>query len=98
MRITGSQVGPVTPAQLAKLKKTAPTASETNVTSDQVSFSSDVEVITAARKAIAETPEIRQDRVEALRREIQAGTYEISPEKIADKILTESQLFRLGQK
>jgi flagellar biosynthesis anti-sigma factor FlgM len=33
------------------------------------------------------TPDIRQDKVDALRREINAGTYQVSNESLADAIL-----------
>ncbi len=99
MRITGSQVGPVTPAQLSQIKKTAPTsAADTTRPADEVQFSSDVEAIEAARKAIAAAPDVRQDKVEALRQQIAAGTYQISSEKIADKMLAEARLFQINRK
>ena len=36
---------------------------------------------------IQSTPDIRQDKIDAVRREIEAGTYNVKAEKIADKIL-----------
>ena len=43
-----------------------------------------------AAKAL-ETPEIRQDKVEALRQAIHDGTYSVDPEKIADAMLRGSE-------
>ena len=41
----------------------------------------------AARTAYRATPDVREDRVAALRAQIEAGTYEISPWDIASKIV-----------
>jgi len=66
----------------------------------------DVEVSQAAReKAIAHrkafdiaiaTPEVREDRVAELKRQIQQGLYKPQPEKIADGILREAVLEHLA--
>lgn len=99
MRITGSQVGPVNPAQLEKLKKAAPAVSpEAARPADQVVLSRDVSAIEAAKAKIAETADVREDKVEALRREIQQNTYHVSAVDIADKILAESRLARITRK
>ena len=99
MRITGSQVGPVSPAHLAKIKKAEKNASaETAPITDQVVLSKDMKSITAARIVIAKTPDIRQEKVEKLRREIQEGTYKVDSVKIAERILAEGRLSKLGRK
>ncbi|MCL2236279.1 MAG: flagellar biosynthesis anti-sigma factor FlgM [Defluviitaleaceae bacterium] len=41
----------------------------------------------AARTAYRATPDVREDRVTALRAQIEAGTYEISPWDIASRIV-----------
>jgi len=38
-------------------------------------------------KALKEIPDIRKDKVEELARKIESGTYKVSEEDIADKIL-----------
>ncbi|OPZ85094.1 MAG: Anti-sigma-28 factor, FlgM [bacterium ADurb.Bin429] len=99
MKITGSQVGPVTPMQTEKVKKTAPAAA-TGATQpmDTVHLSSDVEAVAAARDAIAQTPEIREEKVAALRKAIEDGTYQAPAEQVAEKILIEGRQARLSQK
>ena len=99
MKITGSQIGPIAPLSLGKIKKTAPTtSSEAARPTDQIVLSSDVENIEAARNVIRETPEIRQDKVEALQSKVQSGNYHVPAEEIADRILAENRLAKLGQK
>ena len=99
MRITGSQVGPLAPAHLQQIKKTTPSAS-TEVTrpGDQVVLSRDISAIDAARKIIADTPDVRQEKVEALRRDIADGNYRVDPDKVAARILAEGRLSKLGRK
>lgn len=41
----------------------------------------------SAKKAIAAAPDIREDRVETIKEAISSGTYEVSDEKLADKLL-----------
>jgi negative regulator of flagellin synthesis FlgM len=98
MRITGSQVGSVAPTYLDKAKKVAPRdGMEATAQADTVELSADVSTVETARKIIAETPDIREDKVEALRQQIQNGTYRPSAEDIADKILAESRLSKLSR-
>jgi negative regulator of flagellin synthesis FlgM len=99
MKITASQIGAINPAYLKEVKKTSQ-ASATDATrpADSVSLSSDVAAIDAAREAIGALPDVRQEKIEALRREIQAGTYHVPAEKIAEKILKENQLSRIVRK
>lgn len=54
---------------------------------DQLSLSSRAEEIKAARAALAETPEVRAERVAELKAQVQAGTYRVDPDKVAERIL-----------
>ncbi len=71
-------------------------ASPTKVTSPQASpaVTSDTVVITEAaakfhaiEKSISQQPEVDQARVEALRQAVANGTYQIDPQRIAEKLL-----------
>ncbi|MHB9130810.1 MAG: flagellar biosynthesis anti-sigma factor FlgM [Armatimonadota bacterium] len=96
MKITGSQVGSVAPTYLDKVKKVAPReGTDATLSTDTVELSADVSTIETARKIIAATPDVREEKVEALRQQIQNGTYRPPAEEIADKILAESQLSKL---
>lgn len=54
---------------------------------DSVQLSSQTQEFARIRELVDATPDIRQDRVEQLRREIAAGTYNVPSSDIADAIL-----------
>ena len=56
---------------------------------DQTSFSSDSMSATSLQARAMQTPDIRQDRVAALKDAISKGQYKIEPEKIAESMLNE---------
>ncbi len=55
--------------------------------SDRLSLSHHAEEIRTARAALAETPDVRADRVAQLKAQVQSGTYEVDPDKVAERIL-----------
>ncbi len=55
--------------------------------SDKLQISTLGKDIQTAKQALAGTSDIREDRIAALRTEIQNGTYEVSAESFADKLL-----------
>lgn len=56
-------------------------------TQDQVSFSSFGKEMQAAKAALAASPDIREDKVAELKEKLASGTYHVSGESFADKIL-----------
>lgn len=54
---------------------------------DVVSISNQAKDFQTAMKALKEIPDIRKDKVEELALKIESGTYKVSEEDIADKIL-----------
>jgi negative regulator of flagellin synthesis FlgM len=92
MKITGAQVSGVNPLRLDKISKASPNSAADSVSADQVVLSEDVSAIEAARQAIAQTPDIRQEKVQAIRRELKEGRYQVPAEELADRILAESKL------
>ncbi len=40
-----------------------------------------------AKQIVAQTPDIREDKVKELKERIEAGTYEVSSEKLAQKLV-----------
>lgn len=58
---------------------------------DEVSVSERAASIQQMVDKISDIPQVRQDRVEALREQIQAGTYNPSSKDIADAILREER-------
>ncbi len=59
---------------------------------ERVSLSSAARDIQRAEKAIKELPEIREEKVRDLQDQIETGRYEVSGEKIAGKMISESVL------
>lgn len=58
-----------------------------SIFSDKLQISTLGKDIQTAKQALAGTSDIREDRIAALRTEIQNGTYEVSAESFADKLL-----------
>lgn len=54
---------------------------------DSLDLSSQTQELLRIRKLVDATPEIRLDRVEELRREIDAGTYHVPSDEIAQAII-----------
>ncbi len=61
--------------------------------SESKSFKDKVEISQAgkdyqtAKAAVAAAPDIREDKVEAIKQKIASGTYDVSGEKLADKLI-----------
>ena len=55
--------------------------------SDKLQISSMGKDISVAKQALASAPDIREDVVSSIKERIQSGTYEVSGEAFADKVL-----------
>lgn len=55
---------------------------------DRVEISRLGQDVQAARAAVAKAPDIREDRVAAIRERMDAGTYTLDMDALADKLLT----------
>ena len=62
---------------------------ENVVLEEKVSISSISRDVKLAKKAIEELPDVREERVRELKDRIERGTYNVSGEKIAEKMLSE---------
>ena len=69
-----------------KVNKTTATK-KTESARDTVSFSSIGKDIQVAKQAVNAAPDVREDKVAALKAAIKNGTYEVSGEDFADKLL-----------
>ncbi len=69
-----------------KSRRTSKAAS-TNSARDAVEISSIGRDIQMAKTAVKESPDIRQEKVAALKAQIQSGTYDVSGESFADKLM-----------
>ncbi len=54
---------------------------------DHAALSEEARLLSKARQALEETPEIRDDKVTALRQQVQEGTYEVPVEKLASLLV-----------
>lgn len=63
---------------------------------DKLQISSAGKDIQTAKNAVAETPDIREDIVAPLKREVQAGTYEVSGEQFAQKLFEKYRETHIG--
>ena len=70
----------------SKVNKAQP-AKKTNDIRDTVSFSSIGKDIQIAKQAVNAVPDVREDKVASLKAAIKNGTYDVSGEAFADKLL-----------
>lgn len=54
---------------------------------DGVVLSREAQLVLALKDKVAQAPEVRQQRIEELRREIEAGTYRPDARQVADRML-----------
>lgn len=77
----------------AKKTKKAIAAGNVN-SSDKLQISSLGKDIQWAKQAVAESSDIREDVVAPIRAKIQSGTYEVSAESFADKLIQKFEELR----
>lgn len=68
-------------------KKASGKASEPVDPEEKASFTSDSLDIPSLEAQVLASPEVRQDKMEALRQAIQNGQYKVEPDKIAQAII-----------
>jgi negative regulator of flagellin synthesis FlgM len=56
---------------------------------DRVELSDQARALHAAKEALSQLPEVRQDLVKDLRERVKAGTYAVPADKIAERMLGE---------
>lgn len=56
---------------------------------DKVEISQMGKDIAVAKKAVKEVPDVREDRVRAIKEQMQAGTYSISAADVAEKMVND---------
>ena len=60
-----------------------------NAAQDQAQLSIDTQTVQGLKAQLSHVPEIRQDRVDALRQAVKSGTYQVSDQQISDAIESE---------
>lgn len=76
-------------AQLYNVHKSVKTqkAQSTTYVSDQVSISQAGRDFQVAKSAVSEASDIREDKVAQLKNMVESGTYKVSPDDFASKLL-----------
>lgn len=54
---------------------------------DKVDFSSEAKDFAAINKILSDIPEVREDKVQAIKERMANGTYNVTAKEVADKIL-----------
>ena len=83
--IAKTQAAPAA-VETAATSATAPTTAAAGA--DQVILSQQATAVQAAYQALAQTPEVRSELVAQLKAQVQAGTYQVDPEKVAEKLIS----------
>lgn len=80
--------GPVGAYQKAGVRRVAPTQeTPRGAKSDGVELSKEAQQVLALREKLSQVPEVRQERVEELRKQIAAGTYRPDAKEVANRML-----------
>lgn len=62
-----------------------------STTEDRATFNSDKTSVQSLTNQALQTPEIRQDKVDAIRESIKTGSYKLDPNKIASAIIANNE-------
>jgi len=89
MKLT--DIFPSIKTEKVQVKKTessaAAKADKTALPTDRVVLSAGSLDVQKARAILEQTPEVRADRVQALKEEIARGEYQVDPHRLADKMM-----------
>ena len=99
MRISNGQVEKVLESYLNRVNKTTQNDQPAPVSAprDRVTLSARAARVEAARALYARLPDVREDKVAEITRQMEEGRYDPSSDEIADAILTQARLARLGK-
>jgi negative regulator of flagellin synthesis FlgM len=85
--LSRAQLENIRPAEQTKLAAPPPPPAANESGKDKAEFSERSLLMSKARGALESMPQVRADRVDALRQQIQTGTYQVPYEKLAGKLL-----------
>ena len=76
-------------ARQDKAAQRAATSEESSTVpvSTRVNLSEESKIAQKAAEIVRDTPDVRQEKIQALKEKIEAGEYELDSDKIADKLL-----------
>jgi negative regulator of flagellin synthesis FlgM len=79
-------------AKAGKASARSEAAAGTPIGTDRVEVSDQARAMQVATEALKQAPQIRADKVAALKAKIKAGTYKVSGEDIAERMLADDTL------
>lgn len=68
-------------------KRVTPTLGAAAQKTDKLELTASKRQFEVAMKAVRDVPEVRMEKVEAIKRQIEAGTYKVDSKAVAEKIL-----------
>lgn len=86
MRING--INAMNQVYNANKAKKAYGASNTAKSKDTLALSDFAKELSVAKTAVDQTPDVRQARVEEIKQQMESGTYNVTANQIADKIIS----------
>jgi flagellar biosynthesis anti-sigma factor FlgM len=100
VKISNGQVEKVLEAYLNRVNKSTKRDEPAPISAprDQVTLSARASKIEAARALYSQLPEVREDKVAEITRQMEQGRYQPSSGEIADAILQQARLARLGKR
>jgi len=90
-----SYVQQVQPKQTESQKNPGATPDTTGPVEDNVDLSQAARELQNTQKLMESIPDVRQDKVDRLKNQIESGTYRVDAGKIADKMVKESLINEL---
>ncbi len=90
MRISNIHVQQVLGAYLNKVepgKSVEPSSASSEMKSDAVNLSPDARLVALAHQILSKMPEVRAEKVAALRQQVESGQYQIDSDSIASKVV-----------
>lgn len=88
--------GPMGAYQKSGVRRVAPTQETPRGSkSDGVELSKEAQQVLALREKLGQVPEVRQERIEELRKQIAAGTYRPDAKEVASRMLQSGVLNKL---
>lgn len=78
----------VTKAQVSEGERTNGSTQEVRKgAKDRAELSEEAQLFQRAREAALQAPEVREELIERIRKELESGSYNVQPEDVAEKIL-----------
>ncbi len=72
-------------------RQSSEAAKESQLERDEAVLSQQAQELQRIRQAIQEAPDVRQDRVEAIRKQVVDGTYQVREDELLDALLGKTQ-------